>query len=334
MSGKTTAITLDEIMKLGGGVVQRIADIGRVKTYKTFYFPAEEYELPEGRDDTYGFDPRIFSDYVSTARAYNYAQWIPVRVAGSKNFKAMSVLASPNQMSMSVRYWLERATEEYSYFSRLDEDLLYQVAACVASILYFRKQELIDLTHYERLLEAIGAYIEAEFEKVLDLCHDIPMDEFVGITIDNVDFMTPDERTKYLKAQEEYKVYQDRVWEMMSQVENVSICANITNGMFAAKDGGEIKIEQLAQCIQAVDEFKIEIDNDEEERAKEKKIVTGMVIAVVIVVLVFAAVLIFFGVKISRERKSDRDVFDLLDEPDLGSGDGDGDGDNYVTVIL
>lgn len=332
MSGKTTAITLDEVMKLGGGVVQRVADIGRVKTYKTFYFPAEEYELPEGRDDTYGFDPRIFSDYVATARAYNYAQWIPVRMPEAKGFKAMSVLSSTNQMSTSVRYWLERAADEYSYFSRLDEDLLYQAAACVASILYFQKEDLINLDRYEKLLEVIAPYVEAEYEKVLDLCHNIPADEFVGITIDNVDFMTADERTEYLKAQEEYKVYNDRVWEMMSQVENVSICANITNGMFAAKDGSEIKIEQLAQCIQAVDEFKVEIDNDEEERTKEKKVVTGMVIAMVVVILVFAAVLIFFGVKISRERKSgskEDDVFDMLDEPDLA-----GDGDNYVTVIL
>ena len=271
--------SLEPLMILNKDVLDKLEKIDKELVYRRFYFPGGTPKLymkgdqADTKDIHYvqdnadgGFDPRFIKDYIAEAKQYGFHRHVIVYDTSSGKYEAKSFDQLRNLLQT---YYINDKSVDYIRNSRgittfEKQQKQESMAALFASLIYFNKYELF-MNEFKR------DFKPEQMEKVMKYYEDFIQDELYRLT--DAIGQTPEDFIKndygwmgpeslafdasifvedYARYKAEYDKLKDQIWQWLSQITSLNLCANRVSGIYQASDQAEINLTQMSNCYQSV----------------------------------------------------------------------------------
>lgn len=271
--------SLEPLMMLNKDVLDKLEKIDKELVYRRFYFPggtpklymkgdqADTNEIHYVQDNTDGgFDPRFIKDYIAEAKQNGFHRHVIVYNPSSSKYEAKSFDQLKNLLQT---YYINDKTVDYIRNSRGITTFEKQVkqesmAALFASLIYFDKYELF-MNEFKRefkpdQMEKVMAYYDDFIQNELYRLSDVIGQSAEDFVKNDYGWMGPESLAfdasifveDYAKYKAEYDKLKDQIWQWLSQITSLNLCANRVSGIYQASDEAQINLTQMSNCYQSV----------------------------------------------------------------------------------
>lgn len=271
--------SLEPLMMLNKDILDKLERIDKELVYRRFYFPggtpklymkgdqADTNEIHYVQDNTDGgFDPRFIKDYIAEAKQNGFHRHVIVYNPSSSKYEAKSFDQLKNLLQT---YYINDKTVDYIRNSRGITAFEKQVkqesmAALFASLIYFDKYELF-MDEFKRefkpdQMEKVMAYyddfIQNELYRLSDAigqsAEDFVKNDYGWMGPESLAFDASIFVEDYAKYKAEYDKLKDQIWQWLSQITSLNLCANRVSGIYQASDEAQINLTQMSNCYQSV----------------------------------------------------------------------------------
>ena len=271
--------SLEPLMMLNKDVLDKLEQIDKELVYRRFYFPggtpklymkgdqADTDEIHYVQDNTDGgFDPRFIKDYIAEAKQNGFHRHVIVYNPSSSKYEAKSFDQLKNLLQT---YYINDKTVDYIRNSRgittFEKQLKQEsMAALFASLIYFDKYELF-MNEFKRefkpdQMEKVMAYyddfIQDELYRLSDTigqsAEDFVENDYGWMGPESLAFDASIFIEDYTKYKAEYDKLKDQIWQWLSQITSLNLCANRVSGIYQASDEAQINLTQMSNCYQSV----------------------------------------------------------------------------------
>lgn len=271
--------SLEPLMMLNKDVLDKLERIDKELVYRRFYFPggtpklymkgdqADTNEIHYVQDNTDGgFDPRFIKDYIAEAKQNGFHRHVIVYNPSSSKYEAKSFDQLKNLLQT---YYINDKTVDYIRNSRGITSFEKQVkqesmAALFASLIYFDKYELF-MDEFKRefkpdQMEKVMAYyddfIQNELYRLSDAigqsAEDFVKNDYGWMGPESLAFDASIFVEDYAKYKAEYDKLKDQIWQWLSRITSLNLCANRVSGIYQASDEAQINLTQMSNCYQSV----------------------------------------------------------------------------------
>lgn len=289
-----TVGALDVLRQLNNDTITKIEAIDRELTYRRFYFPGttirlkievsdatiyentEEIEYVEEQWDSSVFDPRYIKSYIEKARQYGFEKHV-IRPEGS-SFKEASFADIKRLIDDNVSYY----SDDYLFYAPSAtaneiELIKSRVLGAFAAMSYFNKWEAFYKQYRNDInkedIQRISEYYKRQINKEI-----YKIEDFVGQSIEDFiendyGFLAPIEYAfdsaqyiaEYNKYEQEYNEYREKLWDILSKCEAISIAGNRISGTFVATGGSTISLTQMNELEQSLREAQTAVEAEDEK---------------------------------------------------------------------
>lgn len=287
--------SLEPLMVLNKDVLDKLEKIDKELVYRRFYFPggtpklymkgdqADTNEIHYVQDNTDGgFDPRFIKDYIAEAKQNGFHRHVIVYNPSSSKYEAKSFDQLKNLLQT---YYINDKTVDYIRNSRgittFEKQLKQEsMAALFASLIYFDKYELF-MNEFKRefkpdQMEKVMAYyddfIQNELYRLSDAigqsAEDFVKNDYGWMGPESLAFDASIFVEDYAKYKAEYDKLKDQIWQWLSQITSLNLCANRVSGIYQASDEAQINLTQMSNCYQSV---KTAMENETEPEKTDEK---------------------------------------------------------------
>lgn len=271
--------SLEPLMILNKDVLDKLEKIDKELVYRRFYFPGgvpklymkgdqpDTNEIHYVQDNTDGgFDPRFIKDYIAEAKQNGFHRHVIVYNPSSSKYEAKSFDQLKNLLQT---YYINDKTVDYIRNSRGATTFEKQIkqesmAALFASLIYFDKYELF-MNEFKRefkpdQMEKVMAYyddfIQNELYRLSDAigqsAEDFVKNDYGWMGPESLAFDASIFVEDYAKYKAEYDKLKDQIWQWLSQITSLNLCANRVSGIYQASDEAQINLTQMSNCYQSV----------------------------------------------------------------------------------
>lgn len=271
--------SLEPLMILNKDVLDKLEQIDKELVYRRFYFPggtpklymkgnqADTDEIHYVQDNTDGgFDPRFIKDYIAEAKQNGFHRHVIVYNPSSSKYEAKSFDQLKNLLQT---YYINDKTVDYIRNSRgittFEKQLKQEsMAALFASLIYFDKYELF-MNEFKRefkpdQMEKVMAYYDEFIQDELYRLGDTIGQSAEDFVENDYGWMGPESLAfdasifieDYTKYKAEYDKLKDQIWQWLSQITSLNLCANRVSGIYQASDEAQINLTQMSNCYQSV----------------------------------------------------------------------------------
>ena len=271
--------SLEPLMMLNKDVLDKLEKIDKELVYRRFYFPggtpklymkgdqADTNEIHYVQDNTDGgFDPRFIKDYIAEAKQNGFHRHVIVYNPSSSKYEAKSFDQLKNLLQT---YYINDKTVDYIRNSRGITTFEKQVkqesmVALFASLIYFDKYELF-MNEFKRefkpdQMEKVMAYYDDFIQNELYRLSDVIGQSAEDFVKNDYGWMGPESLAfdasifveDYAKYKAEYDKLKDQIWQWLSQITSLNLCANRVSGIYQASDEAQINLTQMSNCYQSV----------------------------------------------------------------------------------
>ena len=281
-----TVASLDDLKVLTNDpIFKKLDEIERKLTYKRFYFPGSEIKLfveGEGVDnddthyvsDFYGmsFDPRFVKEYIYLAKLNGYEKHVLYYDPIEGKFKTANYEIIDKYFRAMWDIINESIKKVYAIDVVQKEQNINILASYLAALIYFAKEDdfIHDMEGAEGYLQSFynsyGNKVNSYIRKIGNYTGKTK-DEFIQenygfLAEPNLAFNAEQEIDEYLKYQEEYQEFKEKLWKIFSQVSTLQLCASSISGIQQASGSSNITLQQYNTCA---------IEMEEENKNKEDK---------------------------------------------------------------
>lgn len=271
--------SLEPLMMLNKDVLDKLEQIDKELVYRRFYFPggtpklymkgdqADTNEIHYVQDNTDGgFDPRFIKDYIAEAKQNGFHRHVIVYNPSSSKYEAKSFDQLKNLLQT---YYINDKTVDYIRNSRGVTTFEKQVkqesmAALFASLIYFDKYELFmnefkrefKPDQMEKVMTYYDDFIQNELYRLSDVigqsAEDFVKNDYGWMGPESLAFDASIFVEDYAKYKVEYDKLKDQIWQWLSQITSLNLCANRVSGIYQASDEAQINLTQMSNCYQSV----------------------------------------------------------------------------------
>lgn len=271
--------SLEPLMMLNKDVLDKLEQIDKELVYRRFYFPggtpklymkgdqADTNEIHYVQDNTDGgFDPRFIKDYIAEAKQNGFHRHVIVYNPSSSKYEAKSFDQLKNLLQT---YYINDKTVDYIRNSRGVTTFEKQVkqesmAALFASLIYFDKYELFmnefkrefKPDQMEKVMTYYDDFIQNELYRLSDVigqsAEDFVKNDYGWMGPESLAFDASIFVEDYAKYKAEYDKLKDQIWQWLSQITSLNLCANRVSGIYQASDEAQINLTQMSNCYQSV----------------------------------------------------------------------------------
>ena len=271
--------SLEPLMILNKDVLDKLEKIDKELVYRRFYFPggtpklymkgdqADTNEIHYVQDNTDGgFDPRFIKDYIAEAKQYGFHRHVIVYNPSSSKYEAKSF---DQLKSLLQTYYINDKTVDYIRNSRGITTFEKQVkqesmAALFASLIYFDKYKLFmdefkrefKAEQMEKVMAYYDDYIQNEIYRLTNAIgqthEDFVKNDYGWMGPESLAFDASIFIADYAKYKAEYDKLKDQIWQWLSQITSLNLCANRVSGIYQASDEAQINLTQMSNCYQSV----------------------------------------------------------------------------------
>lgn len=271
--------SLEPLMMLNKDVLDKLEKIDKELVYRRFYFPggtpklymkgdqADTNEIHYVQDNTDGgFDPRFIKDYIAEAKQNGFHRHVIVYNPSSSKYEAKSFDQLKNLLQT---YYINDKTVDYIRNSRGITTFEKQVkqesmAALFASLIYFDKYELFmnefkrefKPDQMEKVMTYYDDFIQNELYRLSDVigqsAEDFVKNDYGWMGPESLAFDASIFVEDYAKYKAEYDKLKDQIWQWLSQITSLNLCANRVSGIYQASDEAQINLTQMSNCYQSV----------------------------------------------------------------------------------
>lgn len=278
---------LDVLEALNGDTIAKMEAIDQQITYRRYYFPGSEVKLKievkdsskyndtneiayvEEQWDSTVFDPRYIKSYIDMARQEGFCKHVVM--PDNDKFHEASFNDIYKIISDYIDMYNDDAAYGYLYYvpnasTKEKEEIKSKVLGAFAAMNYFDKwnaffkqyRDDVNKSDIQEVMQFYKKQITKMIYKIEDLVGQ-SMDEFIE---NDYGWMAPIQYafdcekyvTEYNKYEQEYNEYRDKLWEILSNCDAISITGNRISGTFVATGGSEITITQMNEVEQALRE--------------------------------------------------------------------------------
>lgn len=271
--------SLEPLMMLNKDVLDKLEQIDKELVYRRFYFPggtpklymkgdqADTDEIHYVQDNTDGgFDPRFIKDYIAEAKQNGFHRHVIVYNPSSSKYEAKSFDQLKNLLQT---YYINDKTVDYIRNSRgvttFEKQLKQEsMAALFASLIYFDKYELFmnefkrefKPDQMEKVMDYYDEFIQNELYRLADTigqsAEDFVENDYGWMGPESLTFDASIFIEDYTKYKAEYDKLKDQIWQWLSQITSLNLCANRVSGIYQASDEAQINLTQMSNCYQSV----------------------------------------------------------------------------------
>ena len=288
-----TVGALDVLRQLNNDTITKMEAIDRQLTYRRFYFPGttiklkievsdaskyddtSEIEYVEEQWDSSVFDPRYIKSYIEMARQYGFEKHV-IRPE-ENSFKEASFADIKRILDDHIDLYNDDNTYRYLFYnpsatSNEKEKIKSRVLGAFAAMSYFNKWEAfykqyrddIEKSDIQMISEFYKKQINKEIYKIEDLVGQ-SIEEFIE---NDYGFLAPIQYafdaaqyiSEYNKYEQEYIEYRDKLWDILSKCDAISIAGNRISGTFVATGGSNINLTQMNELEQSLREAQTAIE--------------------------------------------------------------------------
>lgn len=288
-----TVGALDVLRQLNNDTITKMEAIDRQLTYRRFYFPGttiklkievsdankyddtSEIEYVEEQWDSSVFDPRYIKSYIEMARQYGFEKHV-IRPE-ENSFKEASFADIKRIFDDHIDLYNDDNTYRYLFYnpsatSNEKEKIKSRVLGAFAAMSYFNKWEAF-YKQYRDDIEKSDIQMISEFYKKQINKEIYKIEDFVGQSIEefienDYGFLAPIQYafdaaqyiSEYNKYEQEYIEYRDKLWDILSKCDAISIAGNRISGTFVATGGSNINLTQMNELEQSLREAQTAIE--------------------------------------------------------------------------
>lgn len=279
-----TVARFDELALASKGFMEKLDEIERNLNYKRFYFPGNEIKLyveGSGTDDVNThyvntlsspyWDPRYINEYITKAKMYRYDRHVIyynpfINQWESKNYGQLEQI-----LTDYYDYIEDDIKNKESITSIEEENYKNAISSVLASLIYFNKlEDFINYTGYKWIRNIQSKYKskinyyknQIRDDLTLQTEDDFQLLDYGFLASKSLAFDADKELAEYLKYENEYKEYKEKLWELLSNVKNLQLCASSISGIQQASGTSSITMNQMISCIQDMREEKLNSNNE------------------------------------------------------------------------
>jgi len=288
-----TVGALDVLRQLNNDTITKMEAIDRQLTYRRFYFPGttiklkievsdaskyddtSEIEYVEEQWDSSVFDPRYIKSYIEMARQYGFEKHV-IRPE-ENSFKEASFADIKRILDDHIDLYNDDNAYRYLFYnpsatSNEKEKIKSRVLGAFAAMSYFNKWEAfykqyrndIEKSDIQMISEFYKKQINKEIYKIEDLVGQ-SIEEFIE---NDYGFLAPIQYafdaaqyiSEYNKYEQEYIEYRDKLWDILSKCDAISIAGNRISGTFVATGGSNINLTQMNELEQSLREAQTAVE--------------------------------------------------------------------------
>lgn len=290
IAGALSAI--DGFKQLSGDVEAKLIELDRQLGYRRFYFPGADLRLyveGNGTDtDTIhyvgkvtapNYDPRYEREYITECHQYGLHKHM--LVWNGHQFHPMSYA---DVQAYFKNNWISSETKEYlRNYGILGaterQEVAHELSAVYASLDYFNKWEDFeeDYPGYGRdrmtdAMEWYSDYIDTETDRLVGfigqnprkfVSNDYGFEAPLTLAFDADKFVA-----EYNANKQRFDEYKERLWEYLSQVKDLMVCANVVNANVQQSGTSNLNINQANSCIKKMEGALVEEGKQEDTRTE------------------------------------------------------------------
>ena len=275
----TKAIAGLDLMGIDSNLQIKIEDMEKELTFRRFYFPGCDHRLRISgkgtstdsvlyvQDGLTSFDPRYIEQYNKIANNYDFFQWMLYYDPSTSKIRQMNFGDALNNFIL----FYDNAGRMNQY---KNTETNYEImCSTFASLKYFDKMACFKEYVKDNSTDASATVIKTGgFDKFMSN-NATKIQSFVKHIADftgqsersfkekDIGYFAPEELAFGLDSHwfeiwstydKQYKEYKEKLWNLLSGIQNLQLCVNRDNSIQQVADGGQLTLTQMNNCVQTI----------------------------------------------------------------------------------